>query len=164
MAVVGVSAGLLAACAWPTVGSVAPAGAVASASRVAAGTRPTASAIAGDPERGRAIVADRTRGMCLLCHEGPFPGVAQGNLAPPLDGVGERLSREVLRERIADARALNPGSIMPSYHRIAPPGEVAEPFRGRPILDAQQIEDVVAFLVTLREPPALAAQPSSKRP
>lgn len=158
------SAWLLAACASPQVGTASPGFAVGSSSLAGTDSRRSPSELAGDPQRGRAIVVDRTRGMCLLCHEGPFPGVPQGNLAPTLDGVGERLSRDLLRERIADARALNPASIMPSYHRIAPDEQVAESFRGRPLLDAQQIEDVVAFLMTLREAPAASAQAATRRP
>ena len=112
---------------------------------------PGAPVTEGHAQRGREIVADRTRGMCLLCHEGPFPEIRQGNLAPPLDGVGSRLTQAELRERIMDARALNSASIMPSYHRTDGQVQVAPPLRGRPILDAQQIEDVVAFLMTLRD-------------
>lgn len=108
----------------------------------------------GDIQRGRAIVADRTRGMCLLCHEGPFPGIRQGNLAPALDGAGSRLTEAQLRARIIDARAINPASIMPAYHQTEAQVQVAPALRGRPVLDAQEIEDVVAFLVTLRDVPS----------
>jgi sulfur-oxidizing protein SoxX len=107
----------------------------------------------GDPTRGRAIVADRSRGLCLLCHRGPFPEERfQGELAPDLAGAGDRWTEGQLRLRIVDARRLNPASIMPAYHRVDGRERVAPAFRGRPILDAQQVEDVVAFLATLREP------------
>jgi L-cysteine S-thiosulfotransferase len=106
----------------------------------------------GDSARGRAIVADRTRGLCLLCHSGPFPEERQqGNLAPDLAGAGSRLSTAQLRARIVDSRRINPQSIMPAYHRTEGLERVAPAFRKRPILDAQQVEDVVAYLMTLRD-------------
>src|SRR3954470_7822788 len=71
----------------------------------------------GDPARGRAIVLDRQRGLCLLCHSGPFPEERfQGDLAPSLAGVGARLTLGQLRLRMVDGRRLNPESIMPSYY------------------------------------------------
>ena len=106
----------------------------------------------GDVARGRTIVADRTRGLCLLCHSGPIPEERfQGNLAPPLDGAGARWSQGQLRLRIADARRLNPDTIMPSYLRDEGFNRVAPAWRGKPVLAPQEIEDVVAYLVTLRE-------------
>jgi sulfur-oxidizing protein SoxX len=106
----------------------------------------------GDPARGRAIVADRTRGLCLLCHAGPFPEERfQGNLAPDLAGVGGRLSPGQLRLRLVDGRALNPDTIMPSYYSLTGLARVGRAWQGRPILSAAEIEDVVAFLATLRE-------------
>jgi len=105
----------------------------------------------GDPSRGRTIVVDRYKGLCLLCHSGPFPEQAfQGNLAPDLGDVGRRLSPAQLRQRIIDSRALNPHSMMPSYHRTEGLQRVAPAFRGKPILTAQEVEDVVMFLSTLR--------------
>jgi sulfur-oxidizing protein SoxX len=105
----------------------------------------------GDPARGRAIVADRTRGLCLLCHAGPFPEERfQGNLAPDLAGAGSRWSAAQLRLRLVDGKRLNPDSIMPSYYRTDGLNRVAPAFRGRTILSAQEIEDVLAFLLTLR--------------
>jgi L-cysteine S-thiosulfotransferase len=106
----------------------------------------------GDPARGRAIVADRTRGLCLLCHAGPFPEERfQGNLGPDLAGVGARRSPAQLRLRLVDGRALNPDTIMPSYHSLTGLARVGRAWQGRPILGAGEIEDVVAFLATLRE-------------
>jgi sulfur-oxidizing protein SoxX len=106
----------------------------------------------GDPARGRAIVADRQVGLCLLCHRGPFPEERfQGNLAPDLTGVGSRLSEAQLRLRIVDPARLNPSTIMPAYHRTEGLVRVAPAYRGKPVLSAGQIEDVVAFLTTLRE-------------
>jgi sulfur-oxidizing protein SoxX len=106
----------------------------------------------GDAVRGRAIVSDRQVGLCLLCHSGPFPQERfQGNLAPDLAGAGSRWSEGQLRLRIVDASRFNPDTIMPPYYRLDGLAQVATPFRGRPILTAEQIEDVVAFLVTLRD-------------
>jgi sulfur-oxidizing protein SoxX len=106
----------------------------------------------GDPARGRAIVADRTKGLCLLCHAAPIPEERfQGDIGPGLAGVGARLSPAQLRLRLVDGRALNPDTIMPSYYRIDPGPRVGAGFAGKPVLDAQGIEDVVAYLATLRE-------------
>lgn len=106
----------------------------------------------GDPARGRAIVANRQVGLCILCHSGPFPEVRlQGNLAPDLGGAGTRWSEAQLRLRIVDARRFNPDTIMPPYYRIEGLERVAAAWRGKPILTAGQIEDVVAYLLTLRD-------------
>ena len=106
----------------------------------------------GDPARGRAIVANRQVGLCLLCHSGPFPDERfQGSLAPDLKGVGARLSEGQLRLRIVDSSRLNPATIMPAYHRTEGLVRVGPAWRGKTILTAEQIEDVVAFLMTLRD-------------
>ena len=106
----------------------------------------------GDPARGRAIVASRQVGLCLLCHSGPFPEERfQGNLAPDLTGAGRRWSEAQLRLRIVDSGRLNPTTIMPAYHVTEGLVRVAPAWRGKPVLSAQQIEDVVAFLMTLRD-------------
>jgi len=105
----------------------------------------------GDAARGRAIVLDRHVGLCLLCHSGPFPEEQfQGNLAPSLAGVGTRLSPGQIRLRIVDSSRVNPDTIMPAYFRTENLARVAPAYRGKTVLNAQQIEDVVAFLVTLK--------------
>jgi L-cysteine S-thiosulfotransferase len=105
----------------------------------------------GNPEWGRAIVVDRQVGLCLLCHTGPFPEQKfQGTLAPDLNGVGSRASEGQLRLRIVDASRINPETIMPPYYRITGLYRVTPAFRGKPLLDAEQIEDLVAYLATLR--------------
>jgi L-cysteine S-thiosulfotransferase len=106
----------------------------------------------GDRARGRAIVTNRQVGLCLLCHSGPFPEERlQGTLAPDLKGVAARWSEAQLRLRIVDAAVINPNTIMPPYYRVEGLQRVAPGFRGKPILTAEQIEDVVAFLMTLQE-------------
>ena len=106
---------------------------------------------AGDPARGRAIIADRQKGFCLLCHGGPFPEEAlQGNLAPSLAGAGSRWNEGQLRLRLMDNKRVNPESIMPAYHRIEGLNRVGTIWRDRPILSAAEIEDVLAFLMGLK--------------
>lgn len=105
----------------------------------------------GDPVRGRAIVVDRRLGLCLLCHTGPFPEERfQGSLAPDLAAAGARWSAGQLRLRVADARRLNPQTIMPPYLRSDGLTRVGSAWQGKPVLTAQQVEDVVAFLATLK--------------
>ncbi len=105
----------------------------------------------GDPVRGRAIVTKR-ESTCLLCHSGPFPEERfQGDLSPNLKGTGARWSAGELRLRMVDAARLNPATIMPSFYRVDGLTRVAPNWRGKPILSAEQIEDVVAFLATLRD-------------
>ena len=106
----------------------------------------------GDPARGRAIVASRQQGLCLLCHEAPITEDRfQGNLAPSLAGTGSRWGVAQLRARIVDARRLNPQTTMPPFHAGDGLQRVGTAWKGRPALDAQQVEDVVAYLSTLRE-------------
>ena len=106
----------------------------------------------GDPARGREIVTNRQVGLCLLCHSGPFPEQRfQGTLAPDLGGAGRRSTEGQLRLRIVDASRINPDTIMPPYYRTDGLTRVAPAFQGKPILTAEQIEDVVAYLMTLRE-------------
>ena len=107
---------------------------------------------AGDAQRGRAIVANRNVGLCLLCHSGPFPEERfQGDLAPPLNGAGSRLSEGQLRLRMVDSGRVNPASIMPAYFRTEGLTRVAPAFAGKTVLSAEQVEDVVAYLQTLRK-------------
>jgi L-cysteine S-thiosulfotransferase len=106
----------------------------------------------GDPAKGRAIVADRTVGLCVLCHSGPFPEVPlQGNLAPSLAGAGARNTAGQLRLRLVNPARLVPDTIMPAYYRLDGLQRVARAYDGKTILTAGQIEDVVAYLVTLKE-------------
>lgn len=105
----------------------------------------------GDAAKGRSIIANRQVGLCLLCHSGPLPEERfQGNLAPSLAGAGARWSAGQLRLRLADSKHLNPETIMPAYHRTDGLTQVAKSLQGQPLLAAQQIEDVVAYLMTLK--------------
>jgi L-cysteine S-thiosulfotransferase len=105
----------------------------------------------GDVTRGRALVVDRGN-TCILCHNGPFPEAKfQGDLAPGLGGAGGRWSDGQLRLRLVDASRLNPATIMPSYYRVDGLVRIGPAWRDKPILSAEQIEDMVAYLASLRE-------------
>jgi sulfur-oxidizing protein SoxX len=105
----------------------------------------------GDAARGRALVLNRTS-TCILCHSGPFPEEKfQGDLAPDLKGAGSRWSEGQLRLRLVEGSRLNPATIMPSYYRVEGLQRVGPAWRGKPILSAEQIEDIVAYLASLRE-------------
>ena len=109
---------------------------------------------AGDAMRGAQLLAQRQKSLCVLCHSGPFPDThLQGTIAPDLTGVGSRLSAAQLRLRIVDMRRLNPQSIMPSYYAVVVESgaRVAASWRGKPLLDADEIEDLVAYLQTLKQ-------------
>ena len=106
----------------------------------------------GDAARGREIILNRRLGLCLLCHSGPFPEERfQGTIAADLRGTAARLSEGQIRLRIVDASRLNAATIMPAYFRTEGLTRVAPAFRGKTVLTAEQIEDVVAFLATLRD-------------
>ena len=106
----------------------------------------------GDAQHGRAIVLSRQTGLCILCHSGPFPEERfQGNLAPDLAMSVGSLTASQLRARIVNASYFNPNTIMPSYFRADHLNRVASKFAGQTILKAQEIEDVVAFLLTLQK-------------
>lgn len=105
----------------------------------------------GDPARGRQLIVDRSS-TCILCHSGPFPEQKfQGDLAPNLAGAGSRWSEGQLRLRLVDASRLNPITIMPSFYRVDGLDRVGAAWRDKPILSAEQIEDIVAYLATLRD-------------
>jgi sulfur-oxidizing protein SoxX len=106
----------------------------------------------GDAERGLKIVTNRQVGLCLLCHAGPYPQERfQGTMAPDLTGAGARWNEGQLRLRMVDAARINPDTIMPPYYRVDGLTRVAPGFRGKTILSAEQIEDVVAYLMTLKD-------------
>ena len=106
----------------------------------------------GNAERGKAIASDGSKGNCLACHQLPIDGIeAYGTIGPPLAGIGSRQSEGFIRLRVVDTRNINPMSIMPGFYRdpklINRPGK---PYIGRTFLTAQQVEDVIAYLVTLK--------------
>lgn len=105
----------------------------------------------GQADRGRALVSKKQKSLCLLCHQGPIPeDHFQGNLAPDLGLIAQRLTAAQLRARIVDASQFNPQTIMPSYYRTEGLTRVSQSYKGQTILTAQEIEDVVAFLETLK--------------
>jgi sulfur-oxidizing protein SoxX len=105
----------------------------------------------GDAVRGRALVRDRSVGNCLICHNAPEPAERfMGEIGPDLAGIGSRLTPAQIRLRLVDESLLNPKTVMPPYYRIDRLSRVAERYRGKPVLDAQQVEDVIAYLASLR--------------
>lgn len=104
----------------------------------------------GRPQAGKEIFVARDAGHCVLCHrvdllDAPF----QGDVGPDLSNLGGRLTAGQIRLRIVDASALNPASVMPPYYRTEGLAQVGEEYRGRPALTAEEIEHLVAFLVSL---------------
>lgn len=113
--------------------------------------RPLTDAL-GDVARGRDVFFSRERGNCIVCHViAESDEASQGNVGPSLRGVADRLSAGQMRLRLVDGRRLNPASLMPAYHRVDGLKRVAAPYAGKPVLTAQEIEDVIAFLATLRD-------------
>ena len=103
--------------------------------------------LAGQPEIGKRIFTEREAGHCVLCHS--MAGLEtefQGTIGPELTGIGSRLTPGQIRLRIVDYDRLVPGALMPSYHRTHDLYQVAEPYRGDPILTAMQVEHLVAYL------------------
>ena len=108
----------------------------------------------GAPDRGRQLVLDRDKGDCIICHAMPLSDRQfHGTVGPPLDGVGSRSTASELRLRLVNPKTLNPQSIMPAYYKVKGLHRVLEPYRGKPLLTAQEIEEVVAYLLTLKEMP-----------
>lgn len=119
--------------------------------RVVGDAIPEPLAAAGDARRGRELALDRNGGACLLCHALPEPSARfMGTVGPALNGVGSRYTAGQLRLRVVDSSILKPNAVMPPYYRREGLNQVAAPYRGRTILTAQQVEDVVAYLGTLK--------------
>jgi len=107
---------------------------------------------AGDPARGRNWVINRKLGNCLSCHEMPIPEEQfHGQTGPALYGVADAYSEGELRLRLVAPKTLNPFSMMPAFYRVDGLNRVMKAFEGRPILSAQQVEDIIAYLMTLRD-------------
>ncbi len=110
------------------------------------------SELTGDSQAGRTIVASRQKGLCLLCHSGPFPEEPfQGNIAPNLSDLVANLSATQLRARIMNPAITNPQTIMPSYYQPEHLTRVSKPYQGQSILSLKEIDDVVAYLMTLKK-------------
>ncbi|MCY4541029.1 MAG: sulfur oxidation c-type cytochrome SoxX [Rhodobacteraceae bacterium] len=108
--------------------------------------------VPGDPVRGELLVRDASRATCLICHDVPIEGEPDpGNIGPPLAGVALRYTAGELRLRLVDPKQFNPDTIMPSYLRTSDLYEVAQEYRDQSIYSAQDVEDVVAYLLTLDE-------------
>lgn len=106
---------------------------------------------AGDPAKGRTLSFHRKKGNCLTCHVMPIPEQSfHGNLGPDLKGVASRYSAGELRLRLVDATVLNEDTIMPAFYRSAGLHRVLKKFKGKTVLSAQEIEDIVAYLMTLK--------------
>lgn len=105
----------------------------------------------GDAVGGKAIVLDRRRGNCLICHVFPIDDEPfQGEIGPALIDVADRLDEGQIRLRLIDQSRLNPDTVMPPYYRVDGLTDVDLDYRGKPALEAQEIEDVIAYLSTLR--------------
>ena len=110
------------------------------------------SELTGDSQAGRTIVASRQKGLCLLCHSGPFPEEPfQGNIAPNLSDLVANLSATQLRARIMNPAITNPQTIMPSYYQPEHLTRVSKPYQGQSILSLKEIDDVVTYLMTLKK-------------
>ena len=109
---------------------------------------------AADVTRGKALLADRQRSLCLLCHAGPDGEPAlQGSLAPGLRGVGSRHDLTELRHHLSAPQDFNPETIMPSYTRSSGLVNVGRAWQNRPILVPDELEDLIAYLATLKDAP-----------
>ena len=136
---------------WWLAAGVAMSVAGAGSLQVVGDSAPARLAAAGDPARGRALVVARESANCVLCHAVPDPAVRfSGNVGPSLAGAGARLSEGQLRLRVADNLRVNPDTVMPSYYKVEGLDRVAPAYVGKPVLTAQEVEDIVAWLGTLR--------------
>jgi sulfur-oxidizing protein SoxX len=106
----------------------------------------------GDAAKGVKAFTNRKQGNCLACHQvtalsaQPF----HGEIGPPLDGVAERYNEAQLRMQVINAKVINPDTIMPAFYRADGLHMVSKKFKGKPILTAEQVEDIVAYLKTLK--------------
>ena len=107
---------------------------------------------AGDPKRGREVAIDRKLGNCLACHSLPIPEQQfHGATGPDLAGIGSRLTPGEIRLRVVNPKVVNPETMMPAFYRVAGLNRVMKDFADKPILTAEQVEDVIAYLMTLKD-------------
>ena len=107
----------------------------------------------GDPANGLKLVLDFDKGDCVICHKMPIAGQppdAFGDIGPDLTGIGSLLTVPQLRQRIVDPKALDPDTLMPAFYETQGLTRVDPKFAGKPVLTAQEVEDVVAYLATLK--------------
>lgn len=105
----------------------------------------------GDPANGRKLAINRKKGNCLACHVMPIPEQQfHGETAPSLYGVGKRLSEGELRLQLVNAKITNDSTLMPSFYRTHGFNAVLKKFAGKSILEAQDVEDILAYLQTLQ--------------
>lgn len=108
----------------------------------------------GDPLRGEVVLRDARNATCLICHHMPIADEPdQGNLGPDLAGVANRYTAAELRLRLVDPKAINPDTVMPAYYSLGNLNRVQALYEGQTIYSAQDIEDVLAYLLTLTENP-----------
>lgn len=107
----------------------------------------------GDPAAGAKVFKNRKLGNCLACHQNPAMSdeLFHGEIGPSLEGVGDRWSEEELRAILTDAKKVFPDTIMPAFYKDQGFNRPLEKFEGKSILSAQQVEDVIAYLKTLKE-------------
>ena len=107
---------------------------------------------AGNAARGKKVSVNRKKGNCLACHKMPIPSQQfHGEIGPTLIGVGSRYNEGELRLRVVDSRVLNPDSIMPAFLKNNGFHRPLKKFAGKSVLSASEIEDVIAYLKTLKE-------------
>ena len=106
--------------------------------------------VPGDPVKGKKLTTNRKKGNCLACHQMPIPEQQfHGEVGPDLSGVGSRMTEAELRLRLVNSKALNPDTIMPAFHKVAL-NRVLKKFKGKTILGAQEVEDIIAYLITIK--------------
>ena len=108
---------------------------------------------AGDATEGRAVFANRKLGNCLACHTNADLSEEgfHGEVGPPMDGVADRWNQAELRGIVSNSKMMFDGTIMPAFYVDSGYTRPLDDFAGKSILTAQQVEDVVAYLLTLKE-------------
>ena len=105
----------------------------------------------GDPAKGRKVAINRKQGNCLACHVMPIPEQPfHGNAGPDLNGVASRLTEGEIRLRIVNPKVVNPDTFMPAFYRKDGLQRVMKKFKGKTLLSAKQVEDLVAYTMTLK--------------